>query len=725
MLAAQTGSSVSATTPPLLAVTAISGLIGVLAALFAARAARNWGAGTLLAAVAVVVFTGLSITWSVAPDLSWFETNRTIAYVAVMAGGVAAARLAPSRWQAPLGGILLGSTVVIGLGLASKVFPSALDPDQLYARLQEPIGYWNAIGAIAAFTLVLSLWLGTRRNGYRPFNALAYPVAALAVITLLQSYSRGSLAAAGVGIVVWIIFAPRRLHSLLVLAVGVLGGGFVGIWAFANAALSTDKVVLAARESAGTEFGVLLAATIVFLLLVGLAIEFATVFTGMQGQERRRLGVFVACIVAIIPLAGIGVLASSPKGLTGSISNAYTQLTDPAAAIPSSDPSRLGEVSSARSLYWREAIRLYRAQPLHGVGAGGFEAVQPRARQESGAVARHAHGWVPQTLADMGWMGMLVQLLLGLTWIGAATRALGVWGPLRRGARRAERDGTAAAVAIVATFAVASVADWTWFVPGVALPMMLLAGWVAGRGAEAAFAGGAIGRRPSLSLTSPRTAVAAAVLAVTVIACFSLVQPWRSEQEQDAALTAVFANDLPTAESRAREARRVDPLSPEADYTLARVLVEKGDVAGARRLYEDAIELEPAVPDSWARLAQFEQEVAGRPFAALQAAGVALKLAPTYRPARLVAIAANQEIVGKRQARAAEREAKRAAREAKKNGTAPPAAGAATGATGAAAPATGTAAPAAGTTTPPADPATPAAGAGTTAAPPAGTATTP
>ncbi|MSW53382.1 MAG: hypothetical protein F2817_21150, partial [Actinobacteria bacterium] len=232
---AKTGDNVSVTTPPLLAATLLAGAIAVASALWAPRGARAWGAGTVLAALAVVVVTGLSITWSVSPENSWFETNRTFAYVAVLVGGAAAARLAPGRWQAPLGGVLLGTTIICTWGLLTKVFPADVPEELVFARLQDPIGYWNAVGAVAAFALVLSLWLGTRRDGYRPLNALAYPVAGVAVITLLLSYSRGGLVAAGVGIAFWLVLSPRRLHSLLILAVGLLGGGIVAIWAFAKA----------------------------------------------------------------------------------------------------------------------------------------------------------------------------------------------------------------------------------------------------------------------------------------------------------------------------------------------------------------------------------------------------------------------------------------------------------------------------------------------------------
>lgn len=715
VLGAKTGGVLAVTTLPLLAVTVVSGLVCVASALWAPRHSRPWGAGTLLVGALVVALTGLSISWSVSPDASWFETNRTLTYVAAMAGGAAAARLAPGRWQAPLGGVLLGTTIVCLLGLGAKVFPEDLPPDQVFARLQAPIGYWNALGAIAAFSLVLSLWLGTRRDGYRPLNALSYPVAAIAVITLLLTYSRGSLAAAALGVLFWVVLAPRRLHSLLILVVGVLGGGFVAIWAFAKADLSTDKVVIAAREVAGAEFGVLLVAALLFLLTIGLVIEFATVFTGMLPVERRRLGVTVAVAVSLIPLAGVGVLATSEQGLTGSVSNAWTQLTDPSVSQPSGDPSRLTAVESQRSNYWRQGLDLYRAQPLHGVGAGGFGAVQSRVR-ENGAVARHAHGWIPQTLGDLGWTGMLAQLALAVAFLAAAARAVGLWGPLKTGARTAERDGAAAAIAVVAAFAVTSMADWTWFVPGVTLPMMLLAGWVVGRGAEAAFAGGGVGVRPRLTVASPRTAVALVAAVVTVVAAFSLLQPWRADRAADDARATVSdatvatgvkkAELLRTARAQAEQAVDLNPLSVQARYALAGVRIAQGDVPAARRVYTDAVAIEPAAPASWEFLASFEIGVADDPERALRAAGVALKMAPTLRTASEIAVRATRQLAQEKLAQ--DGVDPNAAAAAGQPGAAQPRATAGTGAA-----TSGTPAPAAGTGTA----TTPAPAAGTTTAP--------
>ena len=71
-------------------------------------------------------FTALSVLWSLAPADSWIEANRTFAYLAVFAGGIALARLAAR----PLGGgcvvgVGAGCLLVCALGAADQGLPRA------------------------------------------------------------------------------------------------------------------------------------------------------------------------------------------------------------------------------------------------------------------------------------------------------------------------------------------------------------------------------------------------------------------------------------------------------------------------------------------------------------------------------------------------------------------------------------------------------------------------
>src|SRR3954469_16944458 len=72
---------------------ALVALAAVALALVPRAAPAAWAAVPLLAAFAV--WCGLSIAWSVTPDLSWQETNRAVAYALVVLLGLAVGTRAP------------------------------------------------------------------------------------------------------------------------------------------------------------------------------------------------------------------------------------------------------------------------------------------------------------------------------------------------------------------------------------------------------------------------------------------------------------------------------------------------------------------------------------------------------------------------------------------------------------------------------------------------------
>src|SRR3989442_812146 len=82
------------------------------------------------------------------------------------AAAVALVHLAPRSWGAVLGGVTLAAVVVCAYAVLTKVFPGSLAPNDTYARLEEPYGYWNAIGLVAAMGAIGCVWLGARRTGH-------------------------------------------------------------------------------------------------------------------------------------------------------------------------------------------------------------------------------------------------------------------------------------------------------------------------------------------------------------------------------------------------------------------------------------------------------------------------------------------------------------------------------------------------------------------------------
>jgi O-antigen ligase len=608
---------------------------GVVAAgsLLAGRDRRAaYGMPALLCFAALVAFTIASILWSVNPSDSWQEASRTLSYAVVFGVAMVFARFAPHRWAAIVGGTVVASTIICGYALLTKVFPGALNPDEVYARLREPFGYWNAIGLMGALGAPGCLWLGARRHGHAAINALAYPALGIMLLTLLMAYSRGGLLALLIGLIVWFALVPLRLRGVAVLATSATGAVLVAVWTFAQDGLSKDRMPIDQRAAAGHELGVLLIVLIAVLLAAGLAIGFAAARRAPRGDVRRAAGIAILVLLAMLPVAAAVALAFSTRGLGGSLSHGWKQLTDPHASTPPNDPGRLTAIGSVRARYWNEALKMWKGHPMKGVGGGGYATLRPRYRQDDLDV-RHAHGYVVQTLADLGLAGMLISVALAAFWLIAATSAVGRGRGLTWSAAfPPERVGLLTLLSVVAIFVAHSFIDWTWFVPGTAVVALLCAGWLAGRGPllpEPVAGGGAILDRMRAGLRIPRRAgLAAAALIVTLIAAWATWQPLRSQNAMDDALAALERKDVNAARADAQAAQNRNPLAIEPLFVRSVVEQQAGNRTAALHALEDAVKLQPSNSEPWLRLADFDLNVLHNPSQAKAALGPALYLDP-------------------------------------------------------------------------------------------------
>ncbi len=629
----------------------------VAAAVLHHRTERVHGAWAALAFLALAVYTALSILWAVNPSDTWLEANRTLAYLATFCGGVALARLAPQRWSALIGATLLCATIVCTYALLTKALPGTFAQDETFARLREPFGYWNSVGLIAALGVPGALWLGSRRHGHAAVSALAYPALGILVVTILLAYSRGSLLAVAVGAGVWFVAVPLRLRGMAALAAGALGGGAVALWVFAQDALTKDDVPLGLRETAGQQLGLALLAMIVVLTIVGLVALFTAARRPPDPDVRRRAGSAIVVALALVPLVLTAGLALSEKGLGGSISDGWTKLTDPGASLPANDPGRLTAVGSVRARYWDQAFKIAGDEPVLGVGAGGYATARPRYRTDDLAV-RHAHGWLPQTVADLGFLGLALSLTALAAWLLAARRTLGLRRGWRSEAIDAERVGLVTLSAIVVTFGVHSFVDFTWFVPGLAVLALLSAGWVAGRGPLGAYAGA-----PALDPDAPavpsarerlregaadrrRLVAAAGVLLVALVAAWQTWQPYRSLTAGQDALALAGERKFDEAREKAEAARDRNPLSVEPLYELGAVELAAGRIDRARAALEEAVRLQPSNSSPWLRLAEHRLLVDGDPQRALQVLGPALFLDPRSGPGTSLFLEAQRRATG-------------------------------------------------------------------------------
>ena len=464
-----------------------------------ARSRPLHGWAVMLAFALLAAYTAFSTLWSLAPSDSWIEAGRTLAYLFAFAGTMALARLAPGQWPAVLHGLALACLVVCCWALLTKIFPGGLSPDETYARLRAPFGYWNATGLMAALGLLPLLWLGARRSGHAAFNALAWPGIALLEVCLMLSYSRGALLAGVVGVACWFAVVPLRLRGAIVLLGATAGAAPVVGWAFSMTGLTQDELPLAVRADTGHELGALLLLMAVLLLALGLVTGFLADEHPASEQAKRFAGRLLLGVLALVAVVLVVALASAPGGIDGQISKTWDQLTNPNAPTPANTPGRFTAASSVRARYWDEAFAVHGVAPLVGTGAGAYATVRTRFRKDA-LFVRHAHGYVPQTLADLGWTGLALSLLLLGLWAWSAARVLGLRLRDRGLAWDPERVGVATLAAVALVFGLHSAIDWTWFVPANAVAGLMAAAWVVARPPLrerlAVGAGAAGGRRP-------------------------------------------------------------------------------------------------------------------------------------------------------------------------------------------------------------------------------------
>ncbi len=539
-----------------------------------------------------------SIAWSVVPDSSWLAAGQMLAYLAVFAGAIALTPSVRGRWAALIGALTLWATALAGWSLLSKVFPATLLPGHEVGRLQGPFGYWNAIALCAAMGVPGCLWLGGRRDGGRRLAGLAVPALSLLVAVLVLSSSRSADLAAAVAIAVWLVLVPLRLRGVVVLALGIVGGAAISVWALVHHAISADGVAMRTQDHAGHIFGIVILVVLVLVTIAGVGATDAMNRTVLDPQARRRLGNGLGALVVVGVVAVVGAVALSHRGLTGEISYRWHELVNPnGSAVSASSAGRVLQFGSSRPSYWHEALAVGDHNVLKGVGELGFSAARTRYTTDP-TVVQQAHGYVFETYADLGILGVLVTAGLLAAWLSATGRTLG-WGrPERDPALSAERIGFCTLLASVLAFGVQGTLDWTWYFTGLAVPALLAAGWLAARGPLRATA--------DAGATSPRTGSILdrpGVLALSVLLCAAVLAggwlTWRPLR------AAQLVNASSPSLASARAAQSADPFSLQAAFLLSQLYLDLHRPAQAQAVLVSAAHQQPDNPLIWSQLAEF------------------------------------------------------------------------------------------------------------------------
>jgi hypothetical protein len=612
----------------------------VLAAAFLwGRSSTSAGITTLLLFTLFAFLTAISVLWSITPELTYVEAGRTFAYLALFGAAIAAGRLLPRAAPGLLLGLFIGAVVPVGYALASRVWPGALAENEVSNRLGQPFDYWNALGCVAAMAVPAALWLGSRRTGSPTMRVVAYPAMGAFILAILLTQSRGAAAAALIGAIGWFALVPLRLRSLPVVLFPAGAASAVALWALSKDAFSKSLQPLAAKEDVAGEFGALVLLMLALLLLVGAAVEATAARRVPSARLRRRIGIAMVSVACLVPLVAFTSVAFSDRG----IGDRIDELTSETKVAPQEGGGRVFAASSSRGKYWREAFRVFDDRPLEGVGAGAYAVGRLRHRTDA-SVTRHAHGWIPQTAADLGIIGLVLTTLLGLAWALAAVSATNLL-PRRllRGGSGDEplprRDWDEGRIALVAltlvpiVFAVQSLVDWTWFIPEPAAMALVSAGFVAGR--DPRWSGDTSEREPIRWRPAGGRIVAAVVTLLTAgLLAWAIWQPEASDRATNNALALADERKFDTAIEQTEHARELNPLTPDPLLVRAAIDTQAGREDDARQSLERAVIEFPGDPQTWYRLAAFQLGTLDAPEQALETLEGLLYIDPQSRSGR-------------------------------------------------------------------------------------------
>lgn len=556
--------------------------------------------GALLVAsvVALVVWTGASVAWSIVPDRSWEAFNKAVGFAAFLGLGLFfAVRFGhvAARSLAIILSAVVGAT--LGWALLTKALPSLDVEGARIARLNEPVDYWNALALLADAGIALGLWLGGAwtRSGLRAAGALLVHASALA---LALSLSRIGLATACLVIAFCLALAERRAEAAVRLAASSAPALPVALWTYTRPALVDDGLEAAARQGDAALFGAL--ALVGAAAAVGLALRASR--RPLGEAARRRVERALAASGVLLAVLAVGVVGVA-------VASAVT--SEASCAEVTNDPRRLRSADlNSRLCWWGEALDVFAGNAPLGAGAGTFEIARKRYRADARSVSQ-PHSVPLQQLADGG----LVALGLWCLLVGAAAGTVAC--ALRR-VTGPERSAAVALAALSLAYGAHSLVDFDWDFLAVTAPTMLVLGTLA-----------AAGRAPSARRRRVPLAVAA-VLATSAV-LVSLASPQIADRDVRASTSALLENDLEQAERRALRARRWDPLAVEPVLALARVEEARGDLEAAERRYVQAVELQPENPETWYALGLFELEARNRPCAGYRFLNEAYTLDPAGR----------------------------------------------------------------------------------------------
>ena len=422
------------------------------------------GRVALAGIAALTGWTALSLLWSPLRDPGLADVERTALYCAAFVAGVAVLRGA-AIVRAIEPALLLGISVVCGYALATRLLPGIVESTGGFkagSRLDQPLTYWNSLGALSAMGLVLAVHSAadTRRAARLRLGgaALVPPLG----LVLFLTVSRGAHLAAAAGVVVLLLMARDRRA----VAASVVGVALVALTA-GIAARFPGVVELDGSRAARENEGLAVLALTLLLSAAAVAAQAALI------RLERRGVIWTSTLrtrPALAALAGAAALVCLALGVSAFAGGEVSASPD------QKGPERFRTIETNRWQYWEVAFDTFAEHPLTGSGVHGFAADWLERRDIDEAV-QDAHSLYVETLTELGLPGFLFLL----AFLGGAGVAL----------LRAAEPGWAGAAAV---WAIHAGVDWDWELPALTLVFIVLAAAASATAASTQRAGSAANR---------------------------------------------------------------------------------------------------------------------------------------------------------------------------------------------------------------------------------------
>ena len=415
----------------------------------------------LVGIVGYATWALISSTYAESAEQATTESGRWFVLAAAMAFPLVFVHSA-RRDRLLLSGFGVGITLVAGdvlLHMLGIVGGSVF----LGGRLNDPLGYINAEGAMFLMGMWLALGLAESR---RPaLAAIGAGGATVMACLVLLSQSRGAALAAIATTLIVLLALPsrgRRVGSLLVVGVGLVAAAHPLLDVYDTYVRTPGGSV----ESAARTAGIVTAAAGIATGCVWAAITYAHERASLTSAVRRRVGAALRMGSVVFVAAALTIVVVNSAAISDRIDeqwSAFTRTTEPAGAETQLGQSQSRLVSGAgnRYEYWRVAIDGFADHPVRGAGAGNYATVWFE-RRHSEEDVRQPHSLELQALVEGGIVGALLTAMMVIGIVGGVTRG-------RRLIRAAPRSAPVVTAAVGASTAwlVQTSVDWLHLIPGV------------------------------------------------------------------------------------------------------------------------------------------------------------------------------------------------------------------------------------------------------------------